>query len=249
MSTLAAAALMALSCQQKQQPGSYNIVGTAQGFADGDVLYLTTDLSSGEPIDSAVIKGGKFTLTGKNDSVCFALLYAKKMTQLNVPFFLEPDQPITLVMNAEPGKSRVSGTDINNKWQVVNDSMMAYNTRMQEFAASQNIKEMDDMQREIANRRLQDMETTAAEFIVNTAQKNIDNELGFFLVTNYMDSETFSSDVRSELIKKMPQAMQERPNIKALLEHITLAAQTEVGKVAPEIKLPAPDGTTLSLLD
>jgi thiol-disulfide isomerase/thioredoxin len=240
-----ASAMLLMSCQQ-QGPGAYNIVGTTQGINDGDTLYLTTDVVTGDPIDSVVVKGGKFKLNGKTDSISFAVLYSKKTTQLNVPFFLEPGK-IMINLSTEPGKSRISGSGINNNWQTLTDTLTNYSKRMQEFMASHSAENMDDAQRASANAQLQAMEQSTMEYVVSMAERNINNELGFFLVTNFMD-DSFPPEVRGSLITKMPSNMRQRPIIKELQEQLQAMAKTEVDSKAPELNLPSPEGKPVSLL-
>lgn len=244
---LAAMVMTCLSCQQQKSKNECKIMGTAKGFPDGEVLYLTTDLNTGEPIDSAVVKGGKFGISGQVDSVQLALLFVKNNSQQNAPFFLEPGV-VRIELNQEPGTSRVSGSGINNEWQTLNDKMQEFSKNMQEITSGIDMNKLTEAQQANLTAHLQQAEQDAVTYIVNTTEKNIGNELGFFLVTNYMDAESFSPQKRRELISKMPEAMRQRPAIKELEAAIAAAAKTEVGKMASDITLPTPDGNSMSLL-
>lgn len=102
---------------------TYHIKGSAENMQDGDTLFLTTDMVTGIPCDTLVVKNGKFSLSGSADSTCFCMLYSAKAHQINATFFRENGN-IDIRLSAEPSASRVGGTPCNNEWQRLNDSLM-----------------------------------------------------------------------------------------------------------------------------
>ncbi len=81
---LAAATLLFAACQSD----TYKIAGTAEGFADGDTIHLTTDPVEGKPQVSTVVRDGHFELTGQVDSMTMCFVYSAKDMAVGQAFFL-----------------------------------------------------------------------------------------------------------------------------------------------------------------
>ena len=62
--SLAAAGMMLAACQTD----SYRIEGSGNALSEGDTIFLWLDCDNHAPIDTAIVKEGKFALEGKADS-------------------------------------------------------------------------------------------------------------------------------------------------------------------------------------
>ena len=210
---LAAATLLFAACQSD----TYKIAGTAEGFADGDTIHLTTDPVEGKPQVSTVVRDGHFELTGQVDSMTMCVVYSAKDMAVAQAFFLEPTT-ITVKLSPVPGASRVSGTKVNDALQTLNDSAFAFQkeiellseTMSHELGATPTEAEQQEVERV-----LQASYERLTRHILKTAQENIDNELGFLLTT---DNNGITDEQRLALINSMPPQMRQRPIIKELEE-------------------------------
>ena len=99
------------------QSTSYQVNGTIEGAADGDTLFLTSDLQTGIPSDTILVEDGKFSFSGDADSVRLCMVYSASRNELNAPFFMEPGV-ISIQIKETPGASRVGGTKCNDEWQI-----------------------------------------------------------------------------------------------------------------------------------
>ena len=100
---------------------SYKVIGTVEGAADGDTVYIQEvvgrDLLK---TDTAIIISGKFSFNGKQDStVNRYITYAKGNNQYITDFFLENGN---INVNLGPD-SKVAGTPTNNTYQSFKDKM------------------------------------------------------------------------------------------------------------------------------
>ena len=86
-----------------------------------------------------------------------------------------------------------------------------------------------------------------AALVVKTAEKNIDNEFGYFLLTYYPE-ELIDNESRARLIKKLPAEMRQRPAIKQFEQELAKIARTAEGSTIRDFTQKAPDGTEISLM-
>ena len=193
------------------QSNSFKIAGEAEGLADGDTLYLTADMENGIPSDTIIVKNGKFNYTGIADSTYFCLIYSPSDKCEPLPFFVEP-ATISIHLSKTPGSSKVSGTKINEDFQALNDS--AYQMSLKFLAMSEKYgNDVTDEQRlEIENQIIQEQQKITNQ-LYKTAERNIDNELGYLITTSGVD---FSPEQILILINKMPKQFRERPLIKEI---------------------------------
>ena len=127
---LAAAILLFAACQSD----SFKIEGTAEGFADGDTIHLTTDPQEGKPLMSTVVKGSRFEFTGQADSMMMCFIYSAKDMSVAQAFFLEP-ATIKVKLSPVAGASRVSGTRVNDALQTLNDSAFVFQKEIEQLYA------------------------------------------------------------------------------------------------------------------
>ena len=86
-----------------------------------------------------------------------------------------------------------------------------------------------------------------SRMVINTCEKNIRNEFGYFLLTYYPD-ELIDIQSRSRLIKLLPEEMRKREQIRVMEQSLEASAKTAEGATIPDFSRPAPDGTLLSIM-
>ena len=242
-SILFSVALLALSaCQSK----SFQISGTAEGMADGDTLFLTSDLYTGIPSDTIVVSDGKFSLSDDVDSVHLCMLYCANRNELNAPFFLEPGH-ITIALKDTPGASRVGGTACNNRWQQLNDSVMNIGKEINRIAEHIYGGTLPQEEQQKGMEQIDRLNQRFAALVADMAEKNIDNEFGYFLLTYYPE-ELISNEQRSRLIQLLPADMKQRPAIRQMQEVLSQASKTAEGNTISDFSQPQIDGTPLSIM-
>lgn len=97
---------------------SYKIKGEIAGIEDGTVVTLSiVDYDGLVDLDSAVVKGGKFTITGKTDTADIAVItYLREDILQGCQFFLERGN-IEILVDAETGNQHIAGTPNNDAFQ------------------------------------------------------------------------------------------------------------------------------------
>lgn len=236
-----AAGCMLAACQSS----SYKICGTAEGQEDGDTLFLTTDLTNGIPCDTTIVSDGKFTFEGKADSLTLAMVYSARRNEVNANFFLEPGE-IDVNISEQPGASRVGGTECNDKWQELVDSVMAIGKRINLIAEHIYGNTVSEEEQAKGMEQIEKLNQHFADVLKEKARKNIKNEFGYFLLTYYPE-EVLDNQTRLELIEQLPDNMRNRDAVKQLEEYIKKKSMTAEGTTLPDFSQPAPDGTVVSI--
>ena len=126
---LAATTILLVACQSN----IYHIKGEAKTFADGTMLYLTTDLNGdGHPVDSVIVNEGHFSTRGMADTTQLCKLYAATAPEAGILFFIGPGNTY-IELSDKPGCSRVSGTKVNNEWQALCDTVAKYDRQIRQL--------------------------------------------------------------------------------------------------------------------
>lgn len=204
---LAAVGLMTTACQ----PVSFRLNGIVHGINDGDTLLLTSDFHNGTPEDTLIVKNGKFGMLQKTDSTRISMIYLKGHPETNAIFFIEPED-VTVELSTEYGKSRVSGSRVNNEFQSMSDKVLAYSEQISKLTEQAYTEGLTPEQQVTLISETERLTSEMMLTIVTTAERNIDNELGYFIVVNYQDEEYFPMEKKKELIARMPPHLQQRAN-------------------------------------
>ena len=228
------------------QSTTYQVNGTIEGAADGDTLFLTSDLQTGIPSDTIFVEDGKFHISGEADSVRLCMIYSAKRNELNAPFFIEPGI-ISIQIKETPGASRVGGTKCNDEWQVLNDSVISIGKEINRIAEHIYGNTVTPEEQQKGMEAIDKLNQRFSRMVINTCEKNIRNEFGYFLLTYYPD-ELIDIQSRSRLIKLLPEEMRKREQIRVMEQSLEASAKTAEGATIPDFSRPAPDGTLLSIM-
>lgn len=180
---LAAAGILFAACQS----GSFKIIGRISGTADGETIYLTTDVYTDEPhpIDSTVVNKGWFTFKGIADSLRIAMVYSKSQPTQNAPLIIESGTIIADIGNSYDD-TRVYGTFCNNKWQELNDSLLTIGRKINAIAQYVYSSDLNNEEQQEKMMEIKTLENEFTRIIRNTIEKNADNDFGKFVQEYYM---------------------------------------------------------------
>lgn len=231
------------ACQSK----TYRISGTVSGMADGDTLYITTDLSSAKPkpVNSAVVKDGHFTIEGEMDSVQMAIIYATRQNDIYSSFFLEPGY-ISITLTDTPGGSRIGGTDLNNKYQQLRDSIFAYGKEINAVAEHVYGSVVDAKSKQEGMDKIQRITSRFRTYCAHVVEENTDNEFGYFMITGYPD--LFNKSDLSRLFRLLPAHMRQRKEAQLLEAAIQRYESNAIGATLADFTMSTPDGGELSAM-
>ena len=230
------------ACQSK----SYRIEGTAEGLVDGDTLYLTDDMMNGTPFDTLVIKDGKFSYESETDSVRFVMLYSSRHNDINIPFFIEPGT-IKLKLSNNPQTSRASGTVVNDGYQELTDTIVKTGLQINRIATELYGGKLSAEEQKAKAAEIERFNGVFDKAIVNCAEKNIDNELGCFILTYYTDN-IIDDEAMPRLIGKLPEKFRKRESVKKVIAQVEKTEKYAVGKKIDNFTMPGLDGKNVDLM-
>ena len=238
-------AIAMVSCQSN----SYKLMGTVEGLSDGDTLLLTDDMINGTPSDTIILKDNTFTFKGTIDEdkeAALCMIYSAKNNEINAAFIREPGE-ITVKLSATPGASRVSGTPCNDEWQRLNDSVMVIGKEINRIAEHIYGNTITQEEQQRGMDEIEKLNKRFAKVVVETTEKNIDNEFGYFLLTYYPE-ELIDNATRLRLIEKLSDERRQRPAIKDIEESIRRTAKTAEGATIPNFSQLTPDGEEMHIM-
>ena len=243
------ATMIVVACKDRPDGDAshYTVEGTAPGFADGDTLLLAQ--SDGTVIDTIIVRDQSFTYDGTTDSVRLVSLYEQRNNVNWIDFFTEGGT-ISITIGREPGNAKVSGSTVNNAWQQLVDDTAPFYAKMQQLDDS--LYSDHELSREaqwVIIERYNQLFSEINKKVLEAAEKNVDNELGYFLVVNYYSADETANDRIRTIISSMPQDYRQRPAIAAIETKLNALEITEVGRTTPDFTMPSPTGEMVRLMD
>ncbi len=229
------------------QSNTYKLQGTAEGLEDGDTLLLTDNMIDGTPTDTIIIEKGAFSFKGEADKeTALCMIYSAKQNEINAAFIREPGE-ITIKLSATPGASRVSGTPCNEEWQRLNDSVMVIGKEINRIAENIYGNNVTQEKQQQGMNEIEKLNKRFAKVVVETTEKNIDNEFGYFLLTYYPE-DLIDNETRLRLIEKLSDERRQRDAIKQIEASIRQSAKTAEGVTIPNFSQATPEGDELSIM-
>ena len=237
----AAAGLAACSSGGK----SYKIVGSVEGASEGDTVFIQ-EIVDRTPVkvDTAIITGGEFTFTGKQDSVVNRYItYAKDGNQYIIDFFLENGN-----ISAKLGpESTVKGTPANDTYQAFKNKLNSLEEEQNRLYEEMQDSTISNEQRQQKMAAIDTKDAEMTEVITQTINENITNPVGVHLLNQY----NFIIDYENiePMLAKVPAQYQSNERIARLKEQVNVAKNTAVGKKFVDFSMETPEGKTVKLSD
>jgi thiol-disulfide isomerase/thioredoxin len=226
----------------------YIISGTIEKATDGEVVYLQNRVNRQfEKLDSAVIKNGRFTFKGMQDSaVALYLSFVIDGKQTNTSFFLENGN---IDVKGIDGQSvSITGTPANNAYQIFNDNVVFIENQQMAIYLSVSDSTFTDEQIAEKNREMDVLENEMIVTVKREIEKNITNIVGVQLLSSYSYYYTEYPELTS-LLTKVPENFQENPTIAAMSEFAQILKTTEVSQRFVDFEMETPDGRPIKLSD
>lgn len=237
---LAAGSMAFMACQNSP---SYKVTGTVEDITDGDTIYLQ-EYAGGDlvKLDSAIVKGGTFVFTGKQDTaVNRYITYMKGDKRFFTDLFLENGN-----INVTLGKeSKISGTPNNDAYQKFKNDFMALSKEMNEmYQKAQSDTSLTEEQVAEVMAEIEKKDSIGMEMVYQTIEANITNPVGVYLLPSYAGA--FDLERQKALVEKIPAGLTDE-RINKLKTHIETSEKTAVGQKYIDFSMQTPEGETVSL--
>ena len=239
-----------LSCTSK---GNFTINGTISKDFDGKKVYLMNRLENGvERIDSAEIKGGRFTFNGTTEKPAIYVISLGNLNSSNdqayqTALLVEKGK---ILVNMKEGKIRVSGSPVNEAYQKKIDEEDAFYKRLNalnEKYASVNPASLSEKEIEKANAEFMSIEEGVKKLNLDFIRGNINNPLGeaiFLSLANRLSVEEMEM-----IIENAGNEFKSKEIGKNVIKVISEMKRVSVGQKFIDLTMSDPSGKKISLSD
>ena len=228
----------------------YTITGTAEGTVKGDTIFLCEAQGwfSMVPLDTAIVKKGKFEFTGQFDGCTDRYLLAKhKGEYVAMATILLENAPISVQMFKDEKKNIIVGGPSARLWDEYERGAKEFDDRM---AADWSVC----------------LDTLVAEdnkikerLLVNTYSADRKNYTKRFMlqhigtpVADYLLAQTqsdFTKEEQEQLLKLFGQQKQQFYHYKGIMEQRAIDQRTGIGAQFTDFSMPDPKGKMISVSD
>ncbi|NDV66826.1 TlpA disulfide reductase family protein [Bacteroides sp. 224] len=225
----------------------YTITGTVEGAADGDTVYVMKPRQGGDPekLNMAIISKGKFTFKGTQDStVNLYIVYEDEVAPAFADFFLENGK---INATLKPDASTVTGTPLNDAYQVFKDEMAIVVGKQREVYGALVQSELAEEERAAKMIEMQSLQAEMINVVKEQVELNITSPLSVYLLEQfggYIDHSELG-----DLLDKMPAELQNKESIATLKESVTKANATKEGNQFVDLDMLTPNGDPIKLSD
>lgn len=238
------ATLLLASCGTK----GYKVAGTIEGAQDGDTVYvLDRQKRAFETVDTAIIKNGKFELTGVQDSAVNRYISYQGEDDMRPRYFdlfLENGE-ISFYMAEGEGRSYAIGTVTNDAYQGFKDQLSGA-IKAQNEAYGKYLEAAPE-DREALEPAVEEAQENLKTVISDNVAKHVSTELGKFLLVSY--SGYISEEKLAELLPKVAEKFQNDEDILRLKAKVEAAAKTAVGQPFVDFEMKDQNGNPVKLSD
>lgn len=249
------AGLSILASCSKVKDNEYLISGTAKGIEDGKTAILQIQNEMG-PVSKDTVKvvNGKFEFKGKFEEgpeIGFILL--ESVNNGMIPFILENGEINITIDKDTIQKSKVSGTNNNDKFQEYNDGsniiykkMVAFQkANQQKFMEAQKANDIATMNslRQESMVFQKDMDKFSETFV----EKNPNAFLSALLLENFIGRQTLEATKIEKLYNALASDIKKTKSGIRVNDFVKSLKAVNIGTVAPNFSAPNPEGKNVSL--
>ncbi|WP_313806934.1 TlpA disulfide reductase family protein [Flavobacterium sp.] len=252
---LVVATLAVLASCSKVGDNEFLISGTAEGVENGKMAILQVQNDMGMlPKDTVKIENGKFEIKGANtEGPEIAFIMVEGVNNGMIPFILENGEINIAIDKDTIQKSKVGGTNNNEKFQKYNDESSVIFKKMVAFQKANKDKFMQASKAGDTvtinklmkdNKVYQDDMNKLSETFV---EKNPDAFLSVLLLENFVSRQSLEAEKIKTLFNSLATDIKKSKSGKRVEEFVTAMTSVQVGQVAPNFSAKNPEGKTVSL--
>lgn len=225
----------------------YTITGTVEGANDGDMVYLQgVEGRQLVKLDSAVIKNGTFTFTGKQDTAVNRYLTYKSSQDngMAMDFFLENGK---IAIQLTKDNDAATGTPNNDAYQEIRTQMNGLMKQMETLYSALSDTTLTDEQREARGKEIEGLQEKMIGVAKDGIAKNITNPVGIHLLKQnyyYMDVNELDP-----LMPQIPAMYDQDERIVQIKANVKQMKATAVGQKFTDFEMQTPEGEKVKLSD
>ena len=228
--------ITALMCFNVSYAQKASIINGTCPFKDGDSVYLASIASGGlVPVDSCLVKNGKFTLkeTVNVTSLRALLVIENKMPVAATDFIIEPGKNLTV--SFKNNSIEIPDSKSNEVWFKLSDYEQAQTKKIEQMWSQLSDSTLSIQQRLSAKQKIDSITYSTYSEYAKVISGNIPSNIsGFLLWQHYSKlSESDLNKIMEQMKKKSPSD----PYYQTLAQRFKAEEETSVGKDFKEIAL------------
>lgn len=244
-----AAILLLTACAEQAQNG-YTVAGSVEGAADGDTVLLCEMQGYFQlnPLDTALVKDGKFEFKGSCDGAAIRFLTAYHQEKcIATEMFILENADIKATLVEGEGKSKIEVGPNGKLYEEFQEGLKKIDEQMHVPWTVAVDSTKSETERKAAEAKLDSLEklevTYTKDFIVGHVPSAISDML-FGIYGSY-----FPETDQEEIIKLFGEKQPEYPAYKAIVAERQAQASTAVGQNYIDLEMPTPDGKNMKVSD
>ncbi len=242
-----AVALPLLSCTKTETAG-YTITGTAEGTQDGDTVYICEmqGFFAMNPVDTTVIKGGKFSFEGQTEGASLRFLvpmHAGKPTAMGM-FILE-NADIKATLKIKPEETVIEGGPNQKLYDEYTAGDNEINKQMEEPWRMANDSTATAEARQAAQLTVDSLTKVAKDHRIKFVKDHVPSAFSDMMLAFIMQELT--DEELNDLLKLLGEKQPQYPVYKAIMAERKATEASAVGAHYTDFEMPGTDGKPLKV--
>ena len=240
-----------VACQSN--PGGYTINGTVTGdLKDGTAVYLKKANDQNQPVDvdTALVKNGSFTFTGKAEMPELHYLFIED-TRGNIPLVLEEGTIEVTTQKDSLAYADIEGTPQNDLFsdflkssRDLSRRALSMNEDMRDATIHQDTAVMNSLRDEYF-----ELQEEAKDFELNYAKENPDALISALIIDKILTTGSLPKEEIQELYDALSPDIKKTKVGQKIKDRLEKEAKVSIGSKAPNFSAPTPSGEELALDD
>ena len=230
-------------CNKSEAANAYTITGTADGTQDGDSVFLCEmqGYFAMNPLDTAIVKDGKFEFKGDAEGAAMRFLIAMHEGQTaSMAMFILENANIKATLKAEGEQSVIEGGPNQKLYEEFEAGSGKFNALMEKPYQLMSDSSADEAAKQTAQQTLDSLQKELAKYHKEFITGHVPSALSDMLFA-YCAQE-FTEEEQEEILKLFGEKQPDYPIYKAIMQEREASEATAIGHKYTNIELPGVDG-------
>ena len=238
------------ACTKQAPANGYTITGTADGTQNGDTVFLCDmqGFFSIVPVDTAIIKNGKFEFTGNIEGAAMRLLVPIHNGQpTTTQYFILENAPITAKLGLGDAPSQIEGGPNSKLYKEYTEGSDKLSELMEASYNTLNDSTADEAAKKAAQQTIDSLQQEYKQYTKQFITGHVPSALSDLLFS--LSFNEFTEAEQEEILKLFGEKQPDFPFYKAVMAERKAAEATAIGNTYTDIELPNPDGKLIRVSD
>ena len=227
------------------QTPSYRVTGTVEGAADGDTVKMAYYKGwAVVPVADTVVKDGKFTFAGRQDTAVFRSLSCETAAGTSTTTFILENGDITVRLKSDPNTIEIGGTPANDDWREYYNEISRLSSMSLDFFRASRDTTLSEAERKANKAEEARLDQAMADYRLAFCRSHMDQPSGVRVLQDIFDK--IDPAEAEALVDKVP-AMLQTKEVKDMKQYLTAVRLTKAGGDMVDFVMDTPEGDKLSV--